>query len=132
MTRIFAKIALIALAAAVPVTASAQAALEGHWRNPKGSVIVKVAVPARSARICRVTLRLPPAATVATDCVDACGLCSRSALLGVKLTSTDKPPAAAAALLVTVAVALKVWPRRMLGIVRSSMASRSGSSAAAP
>ena len=43
MTRIFAKIALIALAAAVPVTASAQAALEGHWKNPKGSVVVRVA-----------------------------------------------------------------------------------------
>ena len=42
MTRIFAKIALVALAAAVPVTASAQAALEGQWRNPKGSVVVKI------------------------------------------------------------------------------------------
>lgn len=42
MTRIFAKIALIALAAAVPVTASAQAALEGHWKNPKGSVVVRL------------------------------------------------------------------------------------------
>ena len=43
MNRILAKIALIALAVAVPVTASAQAALEGHWRNPKGSVVVRVA-----------------------------------------------------------------------------------------
>ena len=43
MNRILAHIALVAVAAAVPVTASAQAALEGHWRNPKGSVIVKVA-----------------------------------------------------------------------------------------
>ena len=43
MTRILAKIALVALAAAVPVTASAQAALEGHWKNPKGSVSVTVA-----------------------------------------------------------------------------------------
>lgn len=43
MTRIFAKIALVALAATVPVTASAQAALEGKWRNPKGSVVVNVA-----------------------------------------------------------------------------------------
>jgi uncharacterized protein (DUF2147 family) len=43
MKQIFAKLALIALAAAVPVTASAQAALEGHWKNPKGSVVVRVA-----------------------------------------------------------------------------------------
>jgi uncharacterized protein (DUF2147 family) len=43
MTRILAKIALVALALAVPVTASAQAALEGHWKNPKGSVVVRVA-----------------------------------------------------------------------------------------
>jgi uncharacterized protein (DUF2147 family) len=43
MNRIPAKIALLLLAAAVPVTASAKAALEGHWRNPKGSVIVRVA-----------------------------------------------------------------------------------------
>lgn len=42
MERIFARIALIALAAAVPVTASAQAALEGKWANPKRSVIVDV------------------------------------------------------------------------------------------
>jgi uncharacterized protein (DUF2147 family) len=43
MERILAKIGLLALAATVPVTASAQAALEGEWRNPKGSVVVKVA-----------------------------------------------------------------------------------------
>lgn len=43
MTSILAKTAFVLLAAAVPVTASAQAALEGHWRNPKGSVIVRVA-----------------------------------------------------------------------------------------
>jgi uncharacterized protein (DUF2147 family) len=43
MKQIVAKLALIALAAAVPVTASAQAALEGHWKNPKGSVVVRVA-----------------------------------------------------------------------------------------
>jgi uncharacterized protein (DUF2147 family) len=42
MTRIFAKIALIAVAAALPVTASAQAPLEGHWKNPKGSVVVRL------------------------------------------------------------------------------------------
>ena len=43
MTRILAKLGLIALAMTVPVTAAAQAALEGQWRNPKGSVTVKVA-----------------------------------------------------------------------------------------
>ena len=43
MKTILAKLALIAVAAAVPVTASAQAALEGHWKNPKGSVVVRVA-----------------------------------------------------------------------------------------
>jgi uncharacterized protein (DUF2147 family) len=42
MKRIPARIALIALAAAVPVTASAQASIEGHWRNPKGSVVVRI------------------------------------------------------------------------------------------
>jgi uncharacterized protein (DUF2147 family) len=42
MKRILAKFALVAVAAAVPVTASAQAAIEGHWRNPKGSVVVRV------------------------------------------------------------------------------------------
>ena len=41
MTRILARIALLALAATVPVTASAQA-LEGKWANPKRSVIVDV------------------------------------------------------------------------------------------
>ena len=43
MKRILAKILLVALAATVPVTASAQAALEGRWKNPKGSVVVNVA-----------------------------------------------------------------------------------------
>jgi uncharacterized protein (DUF2147 family) len=43
MKQILAKLAFVALAAAVPVTASAQAALEGHWKNPKGSVVVRVA-----------------------------------------------------------------------------------------
>ena len=43
MKRILAKLGLIALAMTVPVTAAAQAALEGQWRNPKGSVVVKVA-----------------------------------------------------------------------------------------
>jgi uncharacterized protein (DUF2147 family) len=43
MKQILGKIALVLLAATVPVTASAQAALEGRWKNPKGSVIVHVA-----------------------------------------------------------------------------------------
>ena len=43
MTRIFARIALVAVAATVPVHAAAQAALEGKWANPKHSVIVNVA-----------------------------------------------------------------------------------------
>ena len=41
MKRIHANVALLLLAAGVP--ASAQAALEGHWTNPKHSVVVKVA-----------------------------------------------------------------------------------------
>ena len=40
MKWILAKTALILFAVAVP--ASAQAALEGKWRNPKGSVVVEV------------------------------------------------------------------------------------------
>jgi len=43
MTRILAKIALMAVAATVPVHAAAQAALEGKWANPHRSVIVNVA-----------------------------------------------------------------------------------------
>jgi uncharacterized protein (DUF2147 family) len=43
MKSILAKLVLIAAAVAVPVTASAQAALEGHWKNPRGSVVVRVA-----------------------------------------------------------------------------------------
>jgi uncharacterized protein (DUF2147 family) len=43
MKQILAKIAFVLAAAAVPVTASARAAIEGHWMNPKGSVIVRVA-----------------------------------------------------------------------------------------
>jgi uncharacterized protein (DUF2147 family) len=42
MKRIPAKTAIILMAVAVPFTASAQAALEGQWRNPKGSVTVKL------------------------------------------------------------------------------------------
>jgi uncharacterized protein (DUF2147 family) len=43
MTRIFTMIALVAVAATVPVHAAAQAALEGRWANPHKSVIVNVA-----------------------------------------------------------------------------------------
>jgi uncharacterized protein (DUF2147 family) len=43
MKRILAKIAIVLVAAAVPFTASAKAALEGHWKNPKGSVVVQLA-----------------------------------------------------------------------------------------
>lgn len=43
MKRILTRMAVVLIAAAVPVTAAAQAALEGHWKNPKGSVVVKVA-----------------------------------------------------------------------------------------
>lgn len=43
MTRILTKLALVLIAAAVPVHAAAQAALEGRWANPKRSVIVSVA-----------------------------------------------------------------------------------------
>ena len=41
MTRILTKLALVLLI--VPVSAQAQAALEGRWANPKHSVIVNVA-----------------------------------------------------------------------------------------
>jgi uncharacterized protein (DUF2147 family) len=43
MQRILNRIAIVLLAAAVPANASAQSALEGQWKNPKGSVVVKVA-----------------------------------------------------------------------------------------
>lgn len=43
MKQIIAKSALIAAIVAVPALASAQSRLDGHWRNPKGSVIVKLA-----------------------------------------------------------------------------------------
>src|SRR4051812_22589974 len=42
MKRILGKLALVLIALAVPVTASAQAAIEGRWKNPKGSVVVRV------------------------------------------------------------------------------------------
>ena len=43
MKRFLGMITLVAAAAAVPVAATAQATLEGHWANPKRSVIVNVA-----------------------------------------------------------------------------------------
>ena len=43
MIRILTKALLVLTAVAVPVGASAQAALEGKWANPKKSVIVNVA-----------------------------------------------------------------------------------------
>ena len=43
MKRILAASAVVLLAATVPVTASAKGAIEGRWKNPKGSVVVKVA-----------------------------------------------------------------------------------------
>jgi uncharacterized protein (DUF2147 family) len=43
MKQILSRIALVAIAAAVPFAASAQAAIEGRWVNPKGSVMVRVA-----------------------------------------------------------------------------------------
>ena len=91
------------------------------------SVIVNVAVPERSARISQATLRLPPAATVATDCVDPCGLRSRTASLGVTLTTTVRPLAAPPPVLFTVAVAVNDWPREMdAGTPLSAIASDGG------
>ena len=43
MKRIFVTAAAAALIAAVPGAASAQGPLEGHWKNSKGSLVVKVA-----------------------------------------------------------------------------------------
>ena len=42
MKRIFAKAALASLVLTVPASASAQEALEGHWKNARGRVVVKV------------------------------------------------------------------------------------------
>jgi uncharacterized protein (DUF2147 family) len=42
MKQILARFALVAVATAVPVTAAAQATIEGRWANPKHSVIVNV------------------------------------------------------------------------------------------
>ena len=43
MKRILAKSALALLAATVSVTAAAEPALTGQWKNPKGSVVVRLA-----------------------------------------------------------------------------------------
>jgi uncharacterized protein (DUF2147 family) len=43
MNMILARVALLAMAAAVPASASPGEALEGQWRNPKGSIVVRVA-----------------------------------------------------------------------------------------
>jgi uncharacterized protein (DUF2147 family) len=42
MKQILAKAGLLLLALSVPVTARGQAPLEGHWKNPKGSVTVRL------------------------------------------------------------------------------------------
>jgi uncharacterized protein (DUF2147 family) len=42
MNRILAKSALALLAATLSVTASAEPALTGQWKNPKGSVVVRL------------------------------------------------------------------------------------------
>lgn len=42
MKPILAKIGLVLIAAAVPATGSAQTALAGQWKNPMGSVIVRL------------------------------------------------------------------------------------------
>lgn len=43
MKQILSKTALVFLALSMPFAASAQAAIEGHWVNPKGNVVVRVA-----------------------------------------------------------------------------------------
>lgn len=43
MNRIFPAIVTCVALLAAPVAASAKAPLEGHWKNPKGSVVVRVA-----------------------------------------------------------------------------------------
>ncbi len=78
------------------------------------SVIVTVALPALSARICHDTFVVAPAAIVAIDCVELVGLLRRSASDGVKLITTEEPVTLEPPPLVTVAVAVNDWPRRML------------------
>ena len=78
------------------------------------SVIVMVAVPGLSARICHGTFVVAPAAIVAIDCVELVGLERRSALDGVKLITTEAPVTLDPPPLVTVAVAVNDWPWRMV------------------
>jgi len=54
MNRILAKSALTLLALALPFTASAEPVLSGQWKNPKGSVVVRL-TPCGSA-ICGVVV----------------------------------------------------------------------------
>lgn len=42
MTRIFINAVLLLIAATLPVSVSAQAMLTGQWKNPKGSVVVRL------------------------------------------------------------------------------------------
>ena len=42
MKQILAKASLFLLALAVPVSASSETTLAGHWRNPHGTVVVRV------------------------------------------------------------------------------------------
>jgi uncharacterized protein (DUF2147 family) len=42
MKQILARAALVLLAAGVPAAAASQGALEGQWKNPKGSVVVRL------------------------------------------------------------------------------------------
>lgn len=43
MKQILTRTALAVVIASLPFAASAQAAIEGHWMNPKGNVVVRVA-----------------------------------------------------------------------------------------
>lgn len=54
MTRILAKSALVLLAVAAPAMASGETVLTGQWKNPKGSVVVRLG-PCGSA-ICGVVV----------------------------------------------------------------------------
>jgi uncharacterized protein (DUF2147 family) len=42
MKQLLAKAAMVLLAAALPAAASAEPALSGQWKNPKGSVVVRL------------------------------------------------------------------------------------------
>lgn len=78
------------------------------------SVIVSVAEPALSARICQVTDELPPAGTVGSDWLVLRGFSARIELEGLKPTSTVYPLAEPPLVLATEPVALKNCPRAML------------------